>query len=242
MTDLNKPESVNPDQLEKLIDIFGLPLHVIFTERLQRNISEFTGIVNRAYSNSLVTFAVKSNPCRGAVRAVAKSGIGIDAVSEFELKAALEEGVNPSKIICNGNAKPDRYINLIVDSGALTAVDSYDELEVLDQIAGQKDKRVPALLRFAGMSLTGLTSADQSTASPWTKFGFSFKDAQSVFRQTRQYSHVDIVGISAHIGTQICDRSGYLRLFQHFFDLYDSASHEGLIMKYLDIGGGFPVS
>lgn len=234
--------TIETDQLERLTRKFGLPLHIIFLDQLRRNAMEFLNSATRVYPDSVVAFAVKSNPCRGAIRAVSRLDIGIDAVSEFELQTALEESVSPAKIICNGNAKSDNYINMIVDCGALAAIDSFDELDAFNRSAGRKNKKIKALLRFSDMPLEGLTSTDQSTASSWTKFGFSFNDAHEVFNKAIKYQHVHIKGISAHIGTQVCDLSGYVRLFEHFFRIHHSASKVGLTLECFDIGGGYPVS
>ncbi len=228
--------------IERLIDRYGLPLHVIFTDRIARNAESFRAVARRIYDKTLVCFAVKSNPCRGAVRFASKLGLGLDAVSEFELQAGLEEDVDHNLIICNGNAKSDRYIEMAVNAGALIAVDSNWELDLINEAANRQKRRARILLRFAGMPLEGLTAVDQSTATAWTKFGFPINRAEDIVRRSVSAANLDPVGVSAHIGTQICDETGYDRLMEYLLDLAERSRVSGMEVKYIDVGGGFPVS
>ncbi len=239
MDPLNK---IDDSLIRQLTDEFGLPLHIIFTERISRNIASFREVARDYYDNMLVCQAVKANPCRGAVRYAATEGIGLDAVSEFELRTGLKEGISPAEIVCNGNAKSDNYIDLAVRESALIAIDSDWEIDLISRVAGEYKRSVGVLLRFAGMPLEGLTAIDQSTAAPWTKFGFPVDRADEVFSHVIESDHIEPVGVSAHIGTQICDASGYDRLMEYMLDLAERMHMMGMKVKYINIGGGFPVS
>jgi len=227
--------------IDRAIERFGLPLHIYFLEEMERNATGFLETTERLYPNSVVAFAVKSNPCRGAVRAAKRLGLGADAASEHELRAALEEGIDPERITCNGNAKSDEYLRLAITSGAYIAIDNLDEIRALERLTAELNRTASVLVRFRGMPLSGLTSADQTTAADWTKFGFHIDEADGIFELLSGSSNLRTVGISAHIGTQITDPSGYERLLEHFFSLAGRAASAGITMERIDIGGGFPV-
>jgi diaminopimelate decarboxylase len=91
------------------------------------------------------------------------------------------------------------------------------------------------------MPLAGLTSDDQTTAADWTKFGFHVEEADDVFSALRAAPTLRFVGVSAHIGTQITDPTGYHRLLDHLLSLTERARAMGLTTDRLNIGGGFPV-
>lgn len=239
MDELNE---INQVHFEHLIEKFGLPLHLIFKERISENITKFRNILDAFYPESQLHFAVKSNPCRGAIRTMSNLGIGVDVVSENELQATLEENIQSPAIICNGNSKSDYYLDQCLNHGLLNAVDNLSELELLDSKAKQKGEKARVLLRFTGMPLEGLTSDDQSTASYWTKFGFDFENAEKYFSIIHSFSNTSFEGISAHIGTQICDERGFIRLFEYLFTLMQTAKSTGLKVNFLNVGGGFPVS
>ena len=101
---------IRDDQLEKLESEFGLPLHLYFLDRIARNAEDFKDVAARMYPATEICYAVKSNPCRGAIKAAKINGLGVDVVSEYELRAALQERIQPEKIVCNGNAKSDIYL------------------------------------------------------------------------------------------------------------------------------------
>ncbi len=228
--------------IERAIGEFGLPLHLIFPDAIERNARAYGEVLTRLYPNSMVLFAVKSNPCRGAVRTTARLGLGADTASEHEFRAALEEGISPTRIVANGNAKTSRYIEAIVRSGAISSVDNADELEELSATAVRCGACVPVLVRFRGMPLSGFTSADQTTAAEWTKFGFSIDEAATVFERVAKSRGVRFVGVSAHIGTQIADPVAYERLAAHMVALAERACRFGLSVSVIDLGGGYPVS
>jgi len=227
--------------IDRAADRLGLPLHVVFLEEMARNARAFLDVARDRYSNTVVAFAAKSNPCRGALRAARTLGLGADVASEHELRAAIEEGIDPQKTTCNGNAKSDTYLADAVRARALIAVDNADEFDRLEAIARAEGPIPTVLARFRGMPLSGLTSDDQTTASDWTKFGFHVDEADDVFSRARDSGAVRFGGISAHIGTQIANPIGYERLVEHLFDLAERARALDLPVSHIDVGGGFPV-
>ena len=228
--------------VERLIARYRLPLHVLFHEEMEANTRSFEDVLQSMYPNSVIAFAVKSNPCRGAVRAAHNLGLGADVASEYELRVVLEEGIDASTIVCNGNAKTSDYLDMALRAGALIALDNEDEIVLLEDRARREDAQAHVLVRFRGMPLSGLTSADQTTAGNWTKFGFHIDEAGRVFSQIAASSRIRFRGLSAHIGTQIADPIGYERLLEHLLRLADLAANAGLPVDFIDIGGGFPVA
>ena len=228
------------EAIERAVDRFDLPIHLYFLSQIEENAGAFREVADRLYPKTVVAFASKSNPCRGAIRAAQRLGLGVDAASEHELRAALEEGVSPDRIICNGNAKSDAYLAAAAFCGALVAIDNADELAALEALPpGRSPLRV--LVRFRGMPLAGLTSEDQSTAADWTKFGFHVDAASEVFERIAAAPGLRFFGVSAHIGTQIANPVGYERLLPHMLSLGELAQSKGLTVEAINVGGGFPV-
>ncbi len=228
--------------IERLVERYRLPLHVFFLEEMESNARGFQDVLRTRYPESTVAFAVKSNPCRGAVRAAKRLDLGADAASEHELRVALEEGIDPSRIVCNGNAKSAEYLDAAVRAGALIALDSDAEIELLEQRAARAGASADVLTRFRGMPLSGLTSDDQTTAADWTKFGFHVDEAERLFARIGSSDRLRFRGLSAHIGTQIADPVGYELLLDHLLRLAGLAVARGLPVDTIDIGGGFPVA
>ena len=228
--------------IERLIARYRLPLHVVFLEEMAENARGFQDVLRSMYPESVVAFAVKSNPCRGALRAARRLGLGADAASEYELQAALEEGIESSTIICNGNAKSAEYLDMALHAGALIALDNEAEILRLEERARREEAQAHVLVRFRGMPLSGLTSADQTTAADWTKFGFHIDEAERLFLRIGSSDRLRFCGLSAHIGTQIADPLGYELLLDHLLRLGGLSVELGLSVECIDIGGGFPVT
>jgi len=225
-----------------LIERYDLPLHVVFLEQFEANVMGFKDVLQTVYPNGWVAFAVKSNPCRGAVRAASNLGLGADVASENELQLALEEGISPERIICNGNAKSNAYLKLAVKEGCRIAIDNHDEISEIERLTADLTRQADIFLRFRGMPLAGLTSADQTTAADWTKFGFHINEASDLFSRFERHKTIRFRGVSAHIGTQIAEPRGYERLLDHLLRLTEEAQSHGLTPDVIDIGGGFPVA
>ncbi|MBN1859704.1 hypothetical protein JW848_10965, partial [Candidatus Bipolaricaulota bacterium] len=228
--------------MAELLEAWGSPVHVLFTDEVARIAATYKSVLESEYDHGWIAFASKSNPCAGAIQTAAALGLGVDAVSEFELQAALEAGVDGAHIVCNGNAKSDRYISMAVERGLLIAVDGGDELAAVETIAEQMGHEARILLRVSGLPVAGYTAADQTTASVWTKFGFSPTDISAALGYVGRSSNLVFQGFSAHIGTQLSLADPYDLLFRRYRELCLEAREIGLETRILDLGGGFPVS
>lgn len=232
----------NAELIDRLITQYDLPLHVVFLEQFEANVEGFKDVLQAAYPNGFVALAIKSNPCRGAVRAANDHGLGADVASENEMRLALEESIPAERIICNGNAKSNTYLTIALDAGCHIAVDNHDEIAEIKRLTADNSRQASILLRFRGMPLAGLTSDDQTTAADWTKFGFHIDEASDLFSQFVDDPSIRCRGVSAHIGTQIAEPVGYERLLDHLLTLTEQARNLGLSPDIIDIGGGFPVA
>ncbi|MFC2082600.1 diaminopimelate decarboxylase family protein [Candidatus Bipolaricaulota bacterium] len=230
------------DVIGRQIDRYELPLHVVFLKQFEVNAMGFKSVLQAEYSHAFAAFAVKSNPCRGAVRAASDNGLGADVASENELRLALEEKIPSNKIVCNGNAKSTVYLRMALEAGCLIAVDNHDEIAELERLAAEGTCKVNVLLRFRGMPLAGFTTADQTTAADWTKFGFHIEQAPHLFSRLSNHATFRFRGVSAHIGTQIAEPLAYERLLDHLLRLTEEAQTFGLSPDVIDIGGGFPAA
>ena len=65
--------------------------------------------------NYHVHYAVKANANRKILRIISAAGLGADCVSGGEIKACLDAGFSPDKIVYAGVGKSDWEINLGLD-------------------------------------------------------------------------------------------------------------------------------
>jgi diaminopimelate decarboxylase len=79
-----------------------------------------------------VHYALKANANRRLLHEIQRYGLGADCVSGGEIKAALEAGFPPSKVVFAGVGKADWEINLALDADIFCFnVESIPEIQVM---------------------------------------------------------------------------------------------------------------
>lgn len=233
--------SLSEERIRELASRHGLPLHIYDLRRLGEIAGRYRAVAGELYSDTRVAFAVKANPCMGAVRAAQELGLGADTASEFELRACLEAGMAPEAIVANGNAKTDTYLRRAVEAGVTIAADSEAELDLLNGLGAELDRSPRVLLRISGLPVEGFTSADQTTAARWSKFGMHAGRFDEVLTRACNCNTLDIAGISAHVGTQLTRPAAFHLLVDRFLELAEMMRQARLDLRVIDLGGGWPV-
>lgn len=81
-----------------------------------------------------------------------------------------------------------------------------------------------------------------STGLKKSKFGIDIEKAIFVYRKAAGMDGIEIVGIDAHIGSQIFDLAPFVYSLRKLIELSDLLSDEGIRIRYVDIGGGLAIS
>lgn len=116
------------------------PFYYYDTELLRKTLDTIKAETGKN-DNYHVHYAVKANANRKLLRIISAAGFGADCVSGGEIKACLDAGFPAEKIVFAGVGKSDWEINVGLDAGiAYFNVESIPELEVINQLAGEKDK------------------------------------------------------------------------------------------------------
>ncbi|MEV6277950.1 hypothetical protein [Nocardia sp. NPDC051832] len=121
--------------LEDIAFAVGGPFHVMYPQRIARNIHGFREVFVDAGVDGAIYYGKKANKAGCVARVCAENGTGVDVSSAGELGAALAQGVRGSELMVTGPAKSDDLLWLAVRHGALIALDALDELERLGRIA-----------------------------------------------------------------------------------------------------------
>ncbi len=74
------------------------------------------------------------------------------------------------------------------------------------------------------------------------KFGITFEEVIQYSSLTRDLSHINLVGIDCHIGSQITDIEPYLLSIRRLKQLYFTLTERGYNIQIIDIGGGLGIS
>jgi len=190
----------------------------------------------------IVCFSAKSNPNTSILRLFAREGGGIDIVSGGELYRALKAGVDPGKVVYSGVGKRDDEIDYALKTGILMFnVESVQELESINRRAEMMGVRAGVGLRV-NPDVDPQTHPHISTGLKENKFGIDIEAAITAYRNADVLKHLDIKGVSCHIGSQVTKVSPFIDALKRLKELVRHIRKEGISVRYLDLGGGLGIT
>jgi diaminopimelate decarboxylase len=186
----------------------------------------------------LVCYALKANSNLNICRILANEGSGADIVSGGELYKAIHLGINPQKIVFDGVGKTEDEIVYGIKEGILLFnVESEEEIKKINKIAKRFKKTVPIGLRINPDVYADVHPYD-ATGIGISKFGILLKDAVNVYERVKNLNNIKIIGLHAHIGSQITKLEPFIKSVSKLVSL--SEKIKGI--EYIDIGGGLGIS
>lgn len=218
----------------------GTPFYLYSHATLQRHFLAF----QRAFEgvSHLICFSAKSNSNLAVLRLFADLGGGLDIVSGGELFRGLKAGIPPDRIVFSGVGKREDEISYALESGILMFnVESFQELNVIDRCAAGLKKKAPIALRV-NPDVDPKTHPYISTGLKKNKFGLNVEAVVEAYKAAHACAHVDVVGISCHIGSQVTEVAPFVDALVRLKDLVATLGGLGLSIKYLDVGGGLGIT
>jgi diaminopimelate decarboxylase len=189
----------------------------------------------------LTCFAVKSCSNLAVLRLFSTLGGGADIVSGGELYRSLKAGIDPRRIIYSGVGKTEEELRYGLVSGILMFnVESEQELEKLQQVA-QEQELVAHVSFRVNPDVDPKTHAYISTGLAKNKFGIPIEQAEKVYLRAKEMSHVKILGVSCHIGSQLTEISPFTEALHKVKQFVNRLETLGITTDYLDLGGGLGV-
>jgi diaminopimelate decarboxylase len=188
-----------------------------------------------------VHYAVKANANPKVLKIIREAGLGVDCVSGGEIAASMKSGFPSSKIVYAGVGKSDWEINLGLDNDIFCFnVESIPELEVINELATAKDKVARVAFRL-NPNVGAHTHANITTGLAENKFGIDMRDMLAVINKANQMSHVKVVGLHFHIGSQILDMGDFGALCNRINELQDELERHRIHVEHINVGGGLGV-
>ncbi|MBI4666346.1 MAG: diaminopimelate decarboxylase [Nitrospinae bacterium] len=226
--------------LSRIAEKVGTPFYCYSSATLKRHFEVF----DKAFESvpHLICFAVKANSNLAVLKLFAKSGGGADIVSGGELFRALKAGVPAERIVYAGVGKTRDEIRQALQAGILMFnVESSQELMAIDAVAAEMGVKARVTLRV-NPDVDAKTHPYISTGLKQNKFGISYTSALEEYRQARTLANIEIVGIHKHIGSQITQIAPFVDALEKTLDLVRQLKEEGIVIRYIDIGGGLGIT
>ena len=193
------------------------------------------------HENFVVHYAVKANANPKVLNIIHNAGLGADCVSGGEINAALKAGFPASGIVYAGVGKSDREIELGLSKGIFCFnVESEAELEVIQEIAARMDKTAQVALRI-NPNIGAHTHANITTGLAENKFGIAMEDMERIIERAQEMSHIQLIGLHFHIGSQILDMGDFEALCNRINKLQDQLERCHIQLPNINVGGGLGI-
>jgi diaminopimelate decarboxylase len=225
--------------LSQIAERHGTPTYVYSQSTLERHIETIDGAFGDI--EHLTCYSVKANACGAILKLFAGHGLGADIVSGGELYRALHAGIPAERIVYSGVGKAPAEIEYALSCGILMFnVESESELRVINDIAGAMKKRAPVSFRI-NPDVDPRTHPYISTGLKKNKFGIPHEHALRVYARAAQLPNIEVIGIDAHIGSQLIDVTPFREAAERLASFIGEIRNLGINLRYVDIGGGLGI-
>ena len=188
-----------------------------------------------------VHYAIKANANPKILNIISQAGLGADCVSGGEIRAALSAGFPASKIVYAGVGKSDWEINLGLEKDIFCFnAESENELEVINELAGQKGKQARICLRI-NPDMGAHTHANITTGLAENKFGIAMSDMDSIIAAAGKMKNIQFIGLHFHIGSQILEMNDFTALCNRIAEILDHLDKQRVKVENINVGGGLGV-
>ncbi|WP_455387775.1 diaminopimelate decarboxylase [Petrachloros mirabilis] len=226
--------------ISQIVKEVGTPCYIYSHATLIRHYR----VYESAFKNipHIIAFAMKSNSNLAILRLMAKEGSGVDIVSGGELFRALKAGVPPSKIVFAGVGKNAEEIRDALKADILMFnVESSAEIHAINDVAASIGKKARVALRI-NPDIDPKTHPYISTGLKKSKFGIASDRALEEFKLASSLGHIEVVGVHAHIGSQLTEVTPFVESLKKVITLVGALRAQGINITYLNIGGGLGIT
>ena len=230
-----------------LVRAYGTPLYIYDELTLRAGARAYRRALDEYYPGTAqAAYASKAYLCTAIAALFADEGLDLDVVSGGELYVALQAGFPAARIHFHGNNKSERELVEALAAGVgRIVVDNFHELEMLSRIAAERSGAPVAIWLRIAPGVQAHTHAHIQTGQEDTKFGFSLAagDAERAVAAAMAAPQLDLVGLHAHIGSQIYEPESLAeaagRLIAFAAEMRD---RHGFDLRELSPGGGWGVA
>jgi len=225
--------------LSRVIERTGTPTYVYSRDTIERHFQQLRDAFGGV--ETLICYSVKANSNLAVLQTLRELGAGFDVVSGGELFRALQAGGHPKKIVFAGVGKTADDITFALDSRILMFnVESEPELRMIGRIASGRGEIADIALRV-NPDVDPKTHRYITTGKAESKFGIDLAAATRLAAQIPEIGGVRMVGVHAHIGSQITDTAPYTEAMTKTLAFADTSREQGNPIEWINMGGGFGI-
>lgn len=226
-----------------LADRLGTPLYVYDAATIRDAYRRY-GAAFKAMRPVRISYAIKACALRGVASILARAGADASAASLGELLAARRAGFTLARTQLHGNAKTDDELRSALRLGVgRIVIDGADEIDRLARLVARRARPQPVWLRVSP-GIGADTHPHLRTGVLDSKFGAPIAggDALAQCRAIAATKNLRLVGIHAHLGTQLHEAERYRELGAALAALArEVRAVAGVAITEIAVGGGLAI-
>ena len=223
---------------------YDTPLYIFDEELIRNNCKEYIEYFKVRENKNKVAYAGKAFLTKYMCKLINEEGLYLDVVSGGELYTAYKSDFPMERILFHGNNKTLDEIRMGIEYGVgIFVVDNFYELDILEKLCEEKNIVQNIYFRVTP-GIDAHTHKYIRTGQIDSKFGFALTngDFYLAIEKLKEYKYVKLIGIHAHIGSQIFEVEAFeeevdvmINIVKELKDNYDIEITE------VDFGGGIGV-
>ena len=228
-----------------LVKKYKTPLYVFDEELIRSKCREYIKSFKVKENGNKVAYAGKAFLTKYMCKLVCEEGLCLDVVSGGELYTAYKAGMPMENILFHGNNKTVDEVKLGIELGVgRFVVDNFYELDLIEKFCLENNKTQKIYFRVT----PGIDAHTHKYIRPGqidSKFGFALinGDFYKAVEKEKQYKNIELVGIHAHIGSQIFEIKPFLDEVEIMLKLLKEVNenNDDINLTEVDLGGGIGV-
>ncbi|HEY4552088.1 MAG TPA: diaminopimelate decarboxylase [Bacillaceae bacterium] len=223
---------------------YGTPLYVYDVELIRERARGFRETFEKMGVTAQVAYASKAFSSVAMLQLAKEEGLSLDVVSGGELYTAMAAHFPADKIHFHGNNKSEEELQMALDCKiGCIVVDNFHELHMLNEMCTERQQSIKILLRVTP-GIEAHTHDYILTGQEDSKFGFDLQNgqAETALGIAMESSHIELLGLHCHIGSQIFETTGFLLAARKIIEkLAEWKKVFGFTPSVLNLGGGFGI-
>lgn len=227
---------------------YGTPLFVYSREQIKHNLEKLKEAFSLSDGLELkIAYALKANPHPEILRFLLTEGTWIDAVSPGEIKAALEAGFPPERIIYTGTSVSPEDLKEIMAYPEITInIDAFEQLHLMKKVRANfyPGRKYRVAVRWnpgigRGFNAKVTTAGIRAPNGLPIKFGVEASSVAAIFKEAQRTGFLP-VGFHQHLGSGWIDRDWPVvkEAIERMINKAAELIQLGFSLEFLDFGGG----
>ena len=216
----------------------------IDVSQIRNQIRAFKKVFEEEQVNYAVSYASKAFASIAMYQVANEEGAYTDVVSAGELYTAMKANFPMERISFHGNNKSKEELEMGVKNHVgKIIIDNLYEIDLLRQVLEEQDSKINVMLRITP-GISAHTHEYDQTGQVDSKFGFDLKSGQAdkALQEVLKNQRMHMLGIHAHIGSQIFELNGFEMAAAKLVDVAASWKEKyDYTAQIINVGGGFGI-